>query len=324
MSPSGSPRPRLAPCPPTAGLPRVSALPGRRAFLVRVGVWAALAAGPAALLVAFDRPAPVAVNPAVVGRPDAPVTATDEAGGPAGFAETVLGIWLESGTATGSSAELEQLRLVAPGVRAPRWGPRPVAVAQVAAVRTARREEGSWAVTVAARLTDAAQGVPREQSVRGVRFFVVPVAETRTSAGRTYAAGTPMETAGPPSGREPVSPYTARVEDEALTGTAAAFLSAFLGADGAVERYLAPGTVLTRPATRYAVVETVQVLSQGRAASVGHAGAAVRVRVLVTATDAAGRYWPMAYVLTLTARDGRWEIAAVDTGSTGPTDIPRS
>ncbi|MFE7603518.1 hypothetical protein ACFU6G_41155, partial [Streptomyces sp. NPDC057494] len=137
------------------------------------------------------------------------------------------------------------------------------------------------------------------------------------------------------AGLEPASPYTVRVEDTALAGTVRGFLSAFLGADGAdgpvgavgaegsVGRYLVPGMVLARPEARFAVVETVQVLSQGRPAGVGRDGATARVRAEVTATDMAGRSRPMAYVLTLTARDGRWEIASVDTGPAAAA-APRS
>lgn len=311
---------------PTATRSRVTPLRGRRAFLLRVGVWVALAAGPVALLVAVDRPAAVPVKPAVaVARPAVVQPTGDGAteGGPAGFAETVLGVWLESGAATESSPEMAQLRLLAPGVQAPRWGRRPVAVLQVAAVQTERRGAGAWAVTVAVRLADAVAGVPGEQSVRGLRFFTVPVTETGSGDSRVYAAGAPMEAAGPQGGREPVSPFTARVEDSALADTVGGFLSAFLGADGTVERYLAPGTVLARPQARFAAVEILQVLSQGRPAGVGQDGANARVRAVVTATDAAGRSWPMAYALTLSARDGRWEIASLDTGPVAPA-APRS
>ncbi|MEU6621950.1 conjugal transfer protein [Streptomyces litmocidini] len=305
---------------PAGARSRVTPLRGRRAFLVRAGVWAALAAGPAALLVALDRPALAPVKSAVAARPAAVQQTADRAGdsGAAGFAETVLGVWLESGTATESSEEMAQLRLLAPGVQSPRWGRRPVAVVQVAAVRTERRGTGSWAVTVAARLADAVAGVPEGQSARGLRFFTVPVTKTGSGDGRAYAAGAPMEAAGPQAGREPASPYTARVEDTTLADTVDGFLSAFLSADGAVERYLAPGTALPRPEPRFTAVETLQILSQGRSAGAGQDGATARVRAEVTATDAAGRSWPMAYALTLTARDGRWEVASLGTGPAAP------
>ncbi|WP_449473203.1 hypothetical protein [Streptomyces tanashiensis] len=228
-------------------------------------------------------------------------------------------MWLESGTAVESSPEMARLRLLAPGVQAPRWGRRPVAVLQVAAVRTERQGRGTWAVTVAARLTNAAAGVLGEQSVHGLRFFTIPVTETGSAARRVFAAGAPREAAGPQAGREPASPCTARVEDPALIDTVRGFLSAFLGG-GTVERYLVPGTVLARPQARFTEVETLQVLSGGRPAGAGRDGATARVRAVVSATDAAGRSWPMAYALTLTARDGRWEIASLDTDTDTDTD----
>ncbi|GAA3044349.1 conjugal transfer protein [Streptomyces roseofulvus] len=289
-----------------------------------MGVWAALAAGPAALLVAVDRPLPASLKPAAAPRPAAVQPAADgrEEGGPAGFAETVLGLWLESGTATETSPELTQLRQLAPGAQPPRWGRRPVAVVHTAVVSTARQEHGAWSVTVAVRLADAAAGVPAEESARGLRYFTVPVTETGSGPGRAYVAGAPRETAGPQPGRPAASPYTARIEDPALTDTVEGFLGAFLGADGAVERYLAPGTVLARPETQFASVDTLQTLSQGRSPGAGRDGATVRARAEVRATDSAGRTWPMTYALTLTARDGRWEIASLDTPAAAPS--PRS
>ncbi|MFF5505851.1 hypothetical protein [Streptomyces roseolus] len=314
MSPPALLRSRREPR-PTTPRPRVTQLRGRRALLVRLGVWAALAAGPAALLLAFDSPVPVAVKPAAASGPVPvrPAAAVAGEAGPAGFAETMIGLWLECGTASESSPALDQLRLLAPGVQAPRWGGHPLVAVQVTAVRTVRQGSGAWAVTVAARLADAVAGVQAEQSARGLRFFTVPVTETGTGADRVFAAGAPMETSGPQDGHAPASPYTARVDDPALTDTVHGFLSAFLGAGGGAERYLAPGTALARPETRFTGVEPLQVLAQGRPPAAGQEGATTRVRAEVTATDSAGREWPMAYALTLTARGGRWEIASLDT-----------
>ncbi|MFB7512849.1 hypothetical protein [Streptomyces sp. NPDC056144] len=269
--------------------------------------------------VAVDRPVlveqPATVRPAVV------PTVSDAAGdgGPSGFAETVVGLWLEAGAAAETSPEAAQLRVLAPGVRAPRWGRRPVVARQMAAVRIVSQGSGAWVVTVAVRLVDGTVGVTAEESVRGLRYFTVPVTATGDGRHRAYVAGAPGEAAGPRPGQAPDSPFTARVEDPALTDTVEGFLGAFLGSGGTVERYLAPGTVLARPDTRFAVVEPLQVLSQGRTADSGRKGVAARVRAEVTATDAAGRSWPMAYELTLTARDGRWEIAALDTGQVAAT-----
>ncbi|MGW6557607.1 hypothetical protein [Streptomyces hydrogenans] len=276
-----------------------------------------MAAGPVALLLAVGSPAPVAARPAAVARPTAvqPTAVAPGEGGPAGFAETVIGLWLECGTAAESSPAQAQLRLLAPGVRAPRWDRHPLVAVQVAAVHTVRQEGGVWAVTVAARLADAVAGVPEDRSARGLRFFTVPVTETGTGDSRVFAAGTPMETSGPHAGRAPASPYNTRAQDPALTDTVGGFLSSFLGASDGAERYLAPGTALARPAFRFAVVETDQVLAQGHPPGAAQDGATARVRAEVTATDAAGRSWPMAYALTLTARGGRWEIASLDTAS---------
>ncbi|GGS72871.1 hypothetical protein GCM10010222_12130 [Streptomyces tanashiensis] len=233
------------------------------------------------------------------------------AGEAAGFAETVLGVWLESGTAVESSPEMARLRLLAPGVQAPRWGRRPVAVLQVAAVRTERQGRGTWAVTVAARLTNAAAGVPGEQSVHGLRFFTIPVTETGSAARRVFAAGAPREAAGPQAGREPASPCTARVEDPALIDTVRGFLSAFLGG-GTVERYLVPGTVLARPQARFPEVETLQVLSGGRPAGAGRDGATPPVSV------------PWSPPRTRPAARGRWRTRSCSLPATAAGRSPPS
>ncbi|MFI8515368.1 hypothetical protein ACIGHB_29990 [Streptomyces sp. NPDC085460] len=321
MSPPALLRTRREPR-PAAAYPRVAPLRGRRALLVRVGVWGALAAGPAALLFTIGSPTPVAVKQAAASRPaivqPTAAAAGEGEGGAAGFAETVIGLWLECGTAAESSPALAQLRLLAPGVRPPRWQRHPLAAVQVAAVRTVRQDGGGWAVTVAARLADAGAGAPGDRSARGLRFFTVPVTETGTGVDRVFAAGAPMETAGPQAGRAPLSPYTARVEDPALADTVSGFLSAFLGAGSGAERYLAPGTALTRPEPRFTGVDMLQVLAQGRPPGAGQEGATTRVRAEVTATDTAGRTWPMAYALTLTTRAGRWEITSLDTIPAAP------
>ncbi len=316
MPPTNPLRPRRD-RPPTTSRPHVAPLRGRRALFVRVGTWTALAAGPVALLghvrlLAVES----AEEPVAVVRPTAVLPAEGSGGagdgGAAGFAETVLGMWLESGTAAEASPEMARLRSLAPGVRAPRWGSRPVAVVQVAAVDSERRGSGEWLVMLAARLDDGVAGLPAGESVKGLRYFAVPVTETGVGAGRAFVAGAPQEAAWPQTGRAPSSAYTARVGDTTLVDTVDGFLSAFLGSEGGAERYLVPGTVLTRPEVGFVAVETHQVLAQGRPPGAGQDGAATSVRAEVTAVDVAGRSWPMAYALTLTARDGRWEIASLD------------
>lgn len=296
---------------------KASVLHVRRAALTRFGVWAALAAGPVALLASCGRPAPAAAErPATVTRTVQPETAGES--GPAGYAELVLGLWLGSGSDVNGAAA-RQLRLLAPAVRIPDWGQRTVAVERLAAVRTVRQAAGNWSVTVAAQLTDTAEKLDREAV--GLRYFTVPVVlqppgKTGGSMGFA-AAGAPMEVAGPTAGQMPVSLYGSSVGDGPLADSVTGFLTAFLGAEGGADRYLAPGVTLPRPeAGGYIAVEVDQLLADRRTDGQERSrdGATARVRAEVTATDSAGRKWPLSYALALTARAGRWEVAALDSG----------
>ncbi len=116
----------------------------------------------------------------------------------------------------------------------------------------------------------------------------------------------------------PRSSYGVSVPEGDLSAAVGEFLAAYLTGAGEVDRYLAPGVNLTAvsPAP-YASVEVQQVWAVEEAAAdqaVPADGTNVRVRAAVEARDAAGR-WPLAYELTLTARSGRWEVSALQSGA---------
>ncbi|MGW8767845.1 conjugal transfer protein [Streptomyces sp. NPDC055815] len=287
-------------------------------------MWAALAAGPVALLASCGRPAPTAAErPATVTRTVQPETAGES--GPAGYAELVLDLWLDAGSDVNGAAA-RQLRVLAPSVRIPEWGRRAVAVERLAAVRTVRQNAG-WAVTVAAQFTQAAE-TPEHGSATGLRYFTIPVIlqePGQSDAMGFAAAGAPMEVAGPAAGQMPASPYVSSVEDGPLADSVTGFLTAFLGAEGGADRYLAPGVTMPRPeAGGYIAVEVDQLLADRRTDGQERSrdGATARVRAEVTATDSAGRRWPLSYALSLTARAGRWEVASLDSGLGVPSSDP--
>ena len=99
-----------------------------------------------------------------------------------------------------------------------------------------------------------------------------------------------------------------------------AFLAAYLTGAGEVDRCLAPGVRLTAvsPAPFSAVI--VRQISAIEEAAAGDAvpgdGTRVHIQATAPAKDSSGRC-PLAYALTLTARSGRWEVAAL-TSATGP------
>ncbi|MFJ7067889.1 hypothetical protein [Streptomyces sp. NPDC101115] len=199
----------------TAATPRPLRM--RRAALVRTGVWAALAAGPVALLTGWSRPAPTGpAQPAPAARPSA-LSAPSDNQGPAGFAELFLSVWLRSGTGEQNPAT-RTLKTMAPSVQPPAWGKRPVAVDELVAVQTVPAGDGAWTVTVAADMPDTAGEQGNEGA--GVRYFTVPVTLTAqrgtTASGWTFTAGAPSEVAGPSVARLPDSPFTTAVTEQPL------------------------------------------------------------------------------------------------------------
>ncbi|MEV6796398.1 conjugal transfer protein [Streptomyces sp. NPDC051320] len=275
----------------------------RRVWLGRAGLWAALAAGPAALLVSLASPTTTAPPAA------APVHAVGsshkQTADPSGYAAVFLQAWLRS-DAGQDSAQARVAQSMAPDVDLPE----PAADAQSAverttAVRGAQLSGDRWSVTVAA------------QSARGgVAYFAVPV--TVRATGAVVVTGAPAQVAAPVTGPAVSSAYTVSVPDSGeLTSTVGQFLGAYLAGQGRVDRYLAPRVRMSgvSPAP-YRSVEVQEVAGQEDSAGdagVPADGSRVHVVVHVQATSASGR-WPLAYELALSARAGRWEVAALSSG----------
>ncbi|MFE6164055.1 conjugal transfer protein [Streptomyces sp. NPDC056486] len=312
---------------PAASSPaRTRSLPMRRTALVRTAVWVAVAAGPLALIASCARP------DAVVRTQPAPVTrAADEkvpAADPAGFAELFLDLWLRSGSDE-QSAAAQQLRTMAPSIQPPSWGKSAPVAERLATVRRVHQGGAAWSVTVAVRFKARQTGAAEEAAVR---YFALPLVVKDTGKGPGTAQGfvvpaAPMEVAAPKALDEPDSPYGTQLRDEsALAVTAGEFLGAYLGAEEGADRYLAPGVTL--PALGGSPFEAVQVdevrAQESTDGEAGADGAPVRVLVQATARDTSGGEWPLSYALNLTARDGRWEVTALqsgleDTGHTKPS-----
>lgn len=278
----------------------------RRVRLSRLALFTAIAAGPVALAVAMTS-GPATAEAAAPRRP-APVRAAAAAADPAGYAQVFLDAWLRSSADEAGSVQARLAQSLAPDVALPD----PAADAQpkprsVTAVRSMQRDEGAWTVTVAAQDADTT-----------VRYFTVPVAADRT--GVSFAVtGAPGVVAGPVRAAVPKSPYTVSVpSDGALASTVGEFLGAYLTGTGEVDRYLAPGVNLVpvspAPYTAVTVREVSAVEEAAAAGQVPADGTKVRVLVQAEARDEAGR-WPLAYELALTARSGRWDVAALASGS---------
>ncbi|MFF2515556.1 conjugal transfer protein [Streptomyces sp. NPDC058086] len=278
----------------------------RRVRLSRLALFTAIAAGPVALGIAvMSGPTTVAAAPS--DKPTAVRTAA-AAVDPAGYAQVFVDAWLRSSAGDANSAQARLAQSLAPDVDLPD----PVASAQpdpaaVAAVRSAQREDGEWAVTVAAQYADGR-----------LRYFVVPVITDASGASFTVT-GAPGAVAGPARAAVGKSPYGVSVpSDGDLSLAVGEFFGAYLAGAGEVDRYLAPGVKLSpispAPYTAVAVQRVSAVEEAAAAGKVPADGTAVRVLVQVEARDSGGR-WPLGYELTLKARSGRWEVAALESGT---------
>ncbi|MGW4979204.1 conjugal transfer protein [Streptomyces mirabilis] len=278
----------------------------RRVRLSRLALFTAIAAGPVALGVAvMSGPTTVAAAPS--DKPTA-VRSAAAAADPAGYAQVFVDAWLRSSADDPTSAQARLAQSLAPDVDLPD----PVASAQpkpaaVTAVRSAQCEDGEWAVTVAAQYADGR-----------LRYFVVPV--TADASGASFAVtGAPGAVAGPARAAVGKSPYDVSVpSDGDLSLAVGEFFGAYLTGAGEVDRYLAPGVKLSpispAPYTAVAVQRVSAVEEAAAAGKVPADGTAVRVLVQVEARDSGGR-WPLGYELTLKARSGRWEVAALESGT---------
>ncbi|POX47726.1 conjugal transfer protein [Streptomyces sp. Ru71] len=277
----------------------------RRVRLSRVAVLTAVAAGPIALCVAVAS-TPTTVQAATAAKPSAVRTAV-AAADPGGYAQLFLSAWLRSSAGEETSAQARLAHSMAPGVDLPDPAsdahPAPLSVT---AVRTAQRDGGAWSVTVAVQYADGS-----------VRYYALPVIADRAGTSFTVT-GAPGVVAGPARASVPKSPYGVTVPEGDLSSAVEEFLAAYLTGAGEVDRYLAPGvTVAPLSPAPYTAVAVQQVSAIEEAATAGEVpadGTKVRVQASVEARDAAGR-WPLAYELTLKARSGRWEVAALECGT---------
>ncbi|MGW7715551.1 conjugal transfer protein [Streptomyces chartreusis] len=289
---------------PVAAGARLEAM-RRRVRLSRVAVWTVIGAGPIALGVAIASP-PTTVEAATSPKPTAAVRSTAVAADPAGYAQLFVYAWLRSSADDATSAQARLAHSMAPDVELPDPARAQSTPASVTAVRSAQRAGGAWSVTVAAQYADGT-----------VRYYAVPVAADGARASFSVT-GAPGVVAGPGRAEVPQSPYDVTVPDGDLASGAGEFLTAYLTGAGEVDRYLAPGVQLTTasasPFSSVSVQQVLAVEETAAAEQIPADGTRVHVLAQVEARDAFGR-WPLGYELVLTARSGRWEVSALESGT---------
>ncbi len=291
----------------------------RRISLARIGVWAALAAGPVALAVACAMPRTVVTGA------QSPTTApsTLRTADPAGVASLFCELWLRSDAMAADSSTAQAVHELAPNVDLPRRSGT-TAVTRTVAVHSAQLGDGSWSVVVAAQFTvrdETSESAKASDLLTIVKYFAVPVvaADSASGAGAFTVTAAPAQIAGPGTAKAPSSPFEdALPGDSALMSSLGEFFNAYLVGVGEVDRYLSPGAKLTAvPGSGYTsvVVDRAAADSEVASGAVPQDGTVVRVQAHISATDTEDGRWPLVYTLTLTARSGRWEVTALQAGA---------
>ncbi|MFD4392881.1 conjugal transfer protein [Streptomyces sp. NPDC058495] len=289
-----------------------------------LGAWALLA-GPEVVRaeVAAERPAAVAVD----------------SSGPGGFAELFVTAYLEA--EEGRTGEVLAAFMPGAGPATLSGGGGGQVVEQAAAVRVRAVSAGYWAVTVAARVRPAelpAAKPERDEAepAVGLRYFRVPVRSG--ASGELAAVALPAEVGALPVGQAPELGYGQAAEPSAAdpgVRTLQGFFTSYLAGGGEVDRYMPPGSRLTPivPAPyAWARVERVAEYGTNAPGAAFPEGAQIpdgtrrRLLVDVTASERAGAERALTYAVALKARDGRWEVEAVEAApllaaGSGATDM---
>ncbi|MEU8883912.1 conjugal transfer protein [Streptomyces hydrogenans] len=291
--------------------------------VLRRMAWVLLLAGPVlgawALLAG-----PKVVRAEVAAERPAAASGVDSSG-PGGFAELFVTAYLEA--EEGRTGDVLAAFMPGAGPATLVSGGGGQVVEQAAAVRVRAVSVGYWAVTVAARVRPAApptakQGRGQGEPVAGLRYFRVPVRSG--TSGELAAVALPAEVGALPAGQAPELGYGQAAEPSAADAgvrTLQGFFTSYLAGGGEVDRYMPPGSRLTpiTPAP-YASASVGRVAEYGTNAP-GAAfpegapipdGTRRRLLVDVTAADRAGVERPLTYAVALKARDGRWEVEAVE------------
>lgn len=307
--------------------------------MIRWAAWGLLILGPLLGAAAYLS-VPASAGPA---QPKAAPTAPAATGsqGAAGFAQLFVAAYIRAGE--GDQAKLaayypdaNNLRLEGPSNR--RSGE------QLTVARLRQSDRGVWSVTVAARIAEAKptttspadgrrdpQADAKAAAAEAVRYFQVPVATAPAAGGATgyVALAMPAEVGAPERIDAPelvYGPMRPALPSDPRTQAVTEFLTAYLTRAGELDRYLAPGTQLTAitPAP-YTGIAVDQLAIEGEKSSEPPAavpgdGTKLRLLVALRATGHDTVRVPLTYALTLTARAGRWEIAALD-GAPAPAPV---
>lgn len=185
---------------------------------------------------------------------------------------------------------------------------KPASITNVQVVSVRQDQGGLWSVVVAGTVTPAG-GAPAR------RYYQIPVLSDphRPDAVRIAAVPAPVAGVAQASAGQ-VLAYSRTVSNEDVQASVQGFLTALLVRGEDISRFVSPGVTIAAvsPAlyrqVRLESVQSVEVVPD----RVPSDGTRMQVWAQASGVDAAGSTTAVAYPLTLTARDGRWDVASLD------------
>lgn len=294
---------------------------------VSAAILGGLLAGPTALGLVLFGP-----EPSVVAAPvsTAPVGVTSDQQAAGAVAVEVLEAYLSA-----TKDDVTALRVYLESVDQSSFGDAPVEYRSARLVSVTQPDPASPATAVVSaqvKTSNPSEKDPKRDAKPEswtVRYWQIAIGST--SEGPSVL-GLPTETAAPTPVAAPESAYTVTVakSDQAYE-TVQAFVTAQLAGSGEITRYVTPGVEIqaVSPAP-FEEVEVKELKATVKPGSAPGNGDQVHVQAYVVAKTATGSQ-PTTVWLTLTARDQRWEVSALDpapvlklesTPTTSPTSVP--
>lgn len=283
----------------------------------------ALLAGPAALVWTALRPEPAPVAAS------AGAASTTEAAAANERAVELVETWLR---ADSNDQQLLASLTSAPVGSLPQEG---LTIRDSSVAQVEQADDGVWSVTVGVDVAEPAPGSPPPGEGGGAkadkkaevslvwvrRYFQVPVLVERTDTEwsgpdlAVTALALPAPVPGPAAAADPPDlDYSETISPTSAAGqSVAGFLTAMVAGDGEITRYLRPGTSIpaVTPAP-YSAVAVTGIKGSHEVTEDPADGDGTHALTTVELTRLDGETTTAQYVLTLVARDGRWEVAGLE------------
>lgn len=221
------------------------------------------------------------------------------------FAVNLVGAWLSA-----TSDDSRTLEMYMPEANESVEAENPVEYRDLTVVSAEETEQGPLSVIVSATVKTTEKVDDEEIEKWTPQYFQVAVTETD---GRMAALNLPTPVQQPGPAEMPQLNYPAEVEDQEIQDTVQEFLSAYAAGDGDVTRFTSPDSDLTAIASPpFESVDVSGVFSAGEAPSENpENGEQTSVLANAAVQTSAGERTAQ-YALTLTSRDGRWEVKTID------------